>query len=45
MLTLSELYRLEYEAAVTVGDPVPGGLHIAPRGRKRPYSAGLLFNK
>lgn len=32
MITLSELYRFEYEAAVTVGDPASGGLHNAPRG-------------
>lgn len=32
MVTPSELYRFEYEAAVTVGDPASGGIHSASRG-------------
>jgi hypothetical protein len=36
MVTLSELFRLDYEAAVTIGAPASGGLHIAPSGGKDP---------
>lgn len=42
MVTLSELFRLDYEAAVTIGAPASGGLHIAPSGGKDP---ALLFKK